>query len=252
LSKTAVNAGWGAPTQLSGLAAATVTVLTMLFLTGLFEDLPEATLGAVVIAALIELVDVRSLIRLYRLSTSRLGRIYGAAARPDFIAAVAAMLGVLIFDTLPGLFIGIAVSLLLLVYRSSYPNVATLGRAEGSDLYTDMDRHPENTTVPGVVILRIESALFFGNADGVGAWIRAQARAPGVTTVVLDAESIPFVDFTAITALRNTAQDLEGSGVHLVIAHDIGQVRDLFEAAGAQEILEHLYPSVQAAVDAVT
>ena len=107
LSKTAVNASAGARTQLSGLVVAVLTVVTLLFLTGLFEDLPEATLGAVVIAALIELVDIRSLTRLYRLHTRGLGRIYGFAARPDFIASVAALVGVLVFDTLPGLFIGI-------------------------------------------------------------------------------------------------------------------------------------------------
>jgi hypothetical protein len=112
LSKTAVNAGAGARSQISGVFVAVMTVITLLFLTGLFEDLPEATLAAVVIAALVDLVDFPALVELYRLYTRRLGQIYGAAARPDFIAAVAAMMGVLLFDTLPGLFIGIAVSLL--------------------------------------------------------------------------------------------------------------------------------------------
>ena len=106
LSKTAVNGSAGARTQASGLVVAVLTVITLLFLTGLFEDLPEATLAAVVIAALIELVDIEALAALYRAYSSRLGQIYGLAARADFIAAVAAMLGVLIFDTLPGLIIG--------------------------------------------------------------------------------------------------------------------------------------------------
>ena len=86
---------------------AVLTVVTLLLLTGLFESLPEATLAAVVIAAVIELVDIPALVRLYRVWTTRLGKIYGPAARADFIAAVAALLGVLVFDTLPGLFIGI-------------------------------------------------------------------------------------------------------------------------------------------------
>ncbi|MGH3102198.1 MAG: SulP family inorganic anion transporter, partial [Thermoleophilia bacterium] len=94
LSKTAVNGGAGAKTQLSGLVAAVLTVVTLLFLTGLFESLPEATLGAIVIAALIELVDIPSLVAFYRVWTRRLGSIYGPAARPDFIAALAALAGV--------------------------------------------------------------------------------------------------------------------------------------------------------------
>ena len=119
LSKTAVNGGAGAKTELSGLVAAVLSVVTLLFLTGLFESLPEATLGAIVIAALIELVDIPSLVGFYQVWTGRLGSTYGPAARADFIAALAALLGVLVFDTLPGLFIGIAVSLLLLLYRAS-------------------------------------------------------------------------------------------------------------------------------------
>ncbi len=119
LSKTAVNGGAGAKSQVSGLVVAVLTILTLLFLTGLFEKLPEATLAAVVIAAVIELVDIAALRRLYGVWTARLGRIYGHAARADFAAAIAAMAGVLFFDTLPGLVIGIGVSMLLLLYRAS-------------------------------------------------------------------------------------------------------------------------------------
>ena len=143
LSKTAVNGGAGAHSQISGLVVAALTVVTLLFLTGLFEQLPEATLAAVVIAAVIELVDFGALLALHRVWSARLGDAYGAAARPDFLAAVAALLGVLIFDTLPGLFIGISVSVVLLLYRASRPRIAVLGRAPGTDdQYTDVRGRP--------------------------------------------------------------------------------------------------------------
>lgn len=131
LSKTAVNGAAGARTQLSGLIVALLTIVTLLLLTGLFESLPEATLAAVVIAAVIELVDFPALRKLYGDTSSGLRRAYGVAQRPDFIAALAALLGVLVFDTLPGLFIGISLSLLLLLYRASKPYVATLGELNG-------------------------------------------------------------------------------------------------------------------------
>ena len=176
LSKTAVNASAGARTQLSGVVVAAMTVVTLLFLTGLFESLPEATLAAVVVAALIELVDFPALAGFYRVYTKQLGRAYGIAARPDFIAAVAAMLGVLVFDTLPGLFIGISMSLLLLLYRASRPRIARLGEVPGGGgQYADVERHPENTEPAGVRVLRIEGGLFFANADAVRAHVRAQA-----------------------------------------------------------------------------
>jgi high affinity sulfate transporter 1 len=253
LSKTAVNEGAGARSQLSGVVAAVATIVTLLFLTGLFEDLPEATLGALVVAALIDLVDVGALIRLYRLSTRRLGKIYGVAARPDFIAAMAAMLGVLVFDTLPGLFIGIGVSLLLLLYRASHPYVAELGIVEGAPgQYADLERHPDSETVPGVIILRIEGGLFFANAEGVADAIRTHASAPGVRAVVLDGEAVSFVDSSAAGVLVNLARELASSGVRLVLAHDVGQVRDLLHATEAKRLVEVFYPSVQAAVDAVS
>jgi sulfate permease, SulP family len=180
LSKTAVNGSAGARSQVSGLVVAALTILTLLFLTGLFENLPRATLAAVVIAAVIELVDFPALAAIYRIATRELRGIYGIAARPDFIAAVAALAGVLVFDTLPGLFIGIVVSLLLLLYRASRPHVAVLGQVPGTPgQYGDIQRHPENELEPGIALLRVEGELFFANADTVRAAVRARAAEPG-------------------------------------------------------------------------
>jgi high affinity sulfate transporter 1 len=251
LSKTAVNGSAGARTQMSGLVVAVLTILTLLFLTGLFEDLPEATLGAVVIAALIELVDISALRALYRAYTKRLGQIYGPAARADFIAAVAAMLGVLIFDTLPGLFVGIAVSLLLLLYRVSRPHVAVLGQVPGTSQWADVAQHPEDETIPGVAILRAESGLFFANADHVRVTINEAATAEGIHAVVLDGETVPFVDVTAARMLDELTADLQRRGVRLVIARDVGQVRDVLAQSGGAAAAPEYFPSVRAAVDAV-
>ncbi len=115
------------------------------------------------------------------------------AARPDFIAAVAAMLGVPVFDTLPGLFIGISMSLLLLLYRASRPYVARLGRLRDG-VYADVRRHPDAVAPEGIALLRVEGGLYFANADAVRA--RLTAAADGMHAVVLDAETIPFVAAT--------------------------------------------------------
>ena len=167
LSKTAVNGAAGARSQVSGLVVAVLTLITLLFLTGLFEQLPEATLSAVVIAAVIELVDFPALRRLYRVWTDRLGSIYGFAARADFAAAIAAMLGVLIFDTLPGLVIGIGVSMLLLLYRVSRPHVAGLAKRDGA--WLDVERHDDLDGRPDQV----------GGPGGIGPVLRQQRPCPG-------------------------------------------------------------------------
>ena len=253
LSKTAVNASAGARTQLSGVVVAAMTVVTLLFLTGLFESLPEATLAAVVVAALIELVDFPALAGFYRVYTKQLGRAYGIAARPDFIAAVAAMLGVLVFDTLPGLFIGISMSLLLLLYRASRPRVARLGEVPGGGgQYADVERHPENTEPAGVRVLRIEGGLFFANADAVRAHVRAQAAETGVHAIVLDAEAMPFIDVTAAQMLGELHDDLARRNVQLLMARDVGDVRDVLRTADGDPSLRHVYPTVEAAVEAAS
>ena len=251
LSKTAVNGSAGARSQVSGLVVAALTIVTLLLLTGLFENLPEATLAAVVIAAVIELVDIDSLLSFRRAWTSRLGRIYGVAARPDFIAAVAALLGVLIFDTLPGLFIGVGASLFLLVYRAAHPHVAVLGRLPGSDRFADVERYDDVEEVPGVVVVRPETGLFFANADVVTARVRAEVARRAPHAVVLDAQTVPSIDISAVRALDTLADDLEGSGVRFAIARDVGQVRDLMAETARPQTVRRLFPTVRAAVAAL-
>jgi high affinity sulfate transporter 1 len=250
LSKTAVNGGAGAKSQVSGLFVAVLTVVTLLFLTGLFEQLPEATLGAIVVAAVIELVDVASLRRLYGVWSSQLSAIYGKAARADFAAAIAAMLGVLVFDTLPGLFIGIGISFLLLLYRASRPNIAVLARTREGH-WQDAGRFADARTEPGVVVLRVEGGLFFANADAIRERVVAAASAPDVHGVVLDCESVPFVDVTAAEMVERLRTLLAAKGTRLVLARDIGQVRDVLGRAGDEVDAATVYPSVSAAVDAL-
>jgi len=252
LSKTAVNASAGARTQLSALLAAALTVVALLFLTGLFEDLPQATLAAVVIAAVVQLIDMPALVELYNTYTKRLGRQFGWVARPDFIAAVAALLGVTIFGTLPGLFIGIGASLLLLIYRASRPYVAVLGRPPDSDgAYHDVERHGDARSLDDIVVLRIESGLYFANAEGVGSRILDAGGAEGVRAVIIDAETTPFVDVTAARMLVAAREELRSHGVLLVLARDVGQVRDVLGCMTDDGDAIASYPTIDAAVKAL-
>lgn len=252
LSKTAVNGGAGARSQVSGYVVAALTVLTLLFLTPLFANLPEPALAAVVIAAVIELVDVKALRRLYEVSTSQLTAIYGRAARADFIAALGAALGVLVFDTLPGLVIGVVLSILLLLYRISKPHVAVLGAVAGtSEQWGDIARHPENEPVRGVVVARVEGPMVFANADTVEEQLRSLAEGDGVHALVLDAAAVPIIDVSAAGTLRDLASSVRGHGVQFVAVGDIGQVRDVLRRSGAPEVLDRVYPTIGTAVAAV-
>jgi anti-anti-sigma factor len=252
LSKTAVNAEAGAATQLSGLVAAALVVVTLLLFTNLFQSLPEATLAAIVIAALVRLVDVRSVAQLYRLTTPRLSAAYGIASRPDFFAGVTALLGVLVLDVLAGLFVGIVVSLLLLVYRASRPSLSELGRVPGrDDVYADPARHPDAVPVPGIAVLRVDGELFFANASAVRARIEAAASEPGIDAVVLDLESVPLIDVTAGRVLMELGTDLAHGGIHLAIARRVDPAGlELVRTAAGEEAARRVYPTVADAIRA--
>ncbi|WP_109526160.1 MULTISPECIES: SulP family inorganic anion transporter [Nocardia] len=245
LSKTAVNGSAGAKTQVSGLVVAGLTVLTLLFLTGLFEKLPEATLAGVVIAAVIELVDFPALRRLYRVWTVRLGGIYGKAARTDFTAAAAAMIGVLVFDTLPGLLIGIGISILLLVYRSSRPHIVPVVRS--GTLWLDADRHPDLPRRPDLLVVRVESGLYFANADYVRDRVE-QLCTDRTRLVVLDAETSPTIDVTAAMMLSDLRDSLGRRRIDFRIARYIGQFGDELGTAIPQDMAIAVFATVTDAV----
>ncbi len=251
LSKTAVNGTAGAHSQLSGLLAGALTVLTLLFLTGFFADLPDASLAAVVIAAVAELVDVRTMTLLYRSVTGPLRDLYGPAARADFVASVFALFGVLVFDTLPGLFIGIGLSVLLIVYRASRPHVAELG-ADTVVPGRFVDLHADTAmALPGIAVLRVEGGLFFANADSIRGIVRTAARRPSVRGVVLDTESIPAMDVTAAQMVFDLVDELRETGVALVMARERGRAGDVVSVAEPRRATIKVYPTIRAALEAL-
>ena len=230
LSKTAVNVAAGARTQLSGVTAAVLTVLTLLFLTGLFEQLPEATLAAIVVAAVLELVDVAALRRLWWVGSGPLVRGHRLIGRADFVAALGALVGVLALGALAGLVIGVGLSVVLLLARTSRPHVAVEPRGEG------------------VVVVRVEAPLVFANAEFVRRQVRElAAEVPGLRLVVVDGRSTPSIDVTAAAMLVQLRADLAEVGAELVLAREPDHVQELL--ARAQPTQEPpVFPSVEQAV----
>ena len=127
-----------------------------------------------------------------------------------------------------------------------------MGRCPAARQYADVARHPENAEPDGVRVLRIEGGLFFANADSVRAQVRKHAAESGVHAVVLDAEAMPFIDVTAAAMLEQLDDDLARRHVRLLIARDVGLVRDVLRTADDDPSLRHVYPTVQAAVDAAS
>lgn len=243
LSKTAAADQAGQRTQLASIALTTAVFLTILFLTGLFENLPEATLGAIVIHAVWHLIDFE-----------RVGR-YWSVRRDDFWAGAAALVGVLVFGILAGLVIAVATSFLLLLARASRPSWSILGRTvheESDDVaFQDVSSHPEAETFPGLLIIRFDADLFFANANVFVDDVREaiEAADPRPEVVLLDAESISDVDTTALSIIRDFREELEAEGMEVWIARMKTRVRDLVERVNGV-LPEHEYPTVRAAVAA--
>ena len=162
----------------------------------------------------------------------------------------------LLLDTLPGLVIGIGVSLVLLIARTSRPHVAVLVPVtHGSDdsqgrVWVDASRNPDLPAAPGALVVRVEAPLLFANADFVRERVRdLAASTEGVRLVVLDGEATPSIDVTASAMLVQLRTDLRRSGVELVLAEDVGQVRDVLVQA-EPEGLPPVYVTIEDALGA--
>jgi SulP family sulfate permease len=115
---------------------------------------------------------------------------------------------------------------------------------------TATSRHPDNELPSHVAVLRIESSLYFANADAVRTRVMHAAERDSITAVILDAETIPFIDVTATRMLAALAEDLDRRDVRLLLARDIGQVRDILHSVIENPTITHFYPTVQTAVAA--
>jgi high affinity sulfate transporter 1 len=225
LSKSAANDRAGAHSQMSGIIAAAVTVLVALFFTPLFYALPEAALGAIVIVAVTGMVKEAKIRHLYRVR------------RSDFVLAIVALLAVLTFETLEALLIAVIVSLFALVLRASQPRLAVLGRIPDRLQLSDIRRHPENKTIPGLLIVRPENGLFFANAAGIREAIIAEmtsSEAP-VKAVLLDLGATTDLDVPSADTLAELSEELHSHTVRLMLMHVIMPVRQMLESAGAME-----------------
>jgi SulP family sulfate permease len=220
-----------------------MALLTILFLAGLFADLPEPVLGAIVIWA------VSGMIKPGRVTQ------YRRAKSLEFWAALGALLGVILIDILPGVAIGVALSFILLIHTIDHPHIALLGRSSDGARFSDLEDDPGAMPVPGVLIHRFEAELIFANADlfhdDLLARVRAAEPPPGA--VVLDFEAVSQVDVTGEQALQSVHDTLELLGIRLIVARAKSRVRDALRRGGTVDVLgeDNLVPSVDSALDAI-
>lgn len=239
LSKSAAAEGSGARSPMAFVTTAALVVLTVLFLTGVFTNLPEPVLGAIVIEAVIGMITPRKIWHLRRVRV------------PDFWLALAAFLGVVLVEVMAGVLVGIVLSLVLLLQRLSTPHVAVLGRHPDRG-FVAVDANPGTVPVPGAVVLRVDGPLVFASIDPVMDRLTALTlhAEPLPVLVVLDFESVPEIDVTAAAALDSALTDLRAAGIDVRFASAHASVREYAARLGYERLagLAQSFPSVAAAV----
>ena len=240
-SRTAVAERSGAKTQLTGVVGAALIILMIVLVPGLFKNLPNPALAAVVITAALSLADIPGTVRLWR------------QRKVEFGLSIAAFLGVALLGVLPGIAIAVVLSILNVFRRAWWPYDTELGRVDGLEGYHDVHTHPEARHLPGLVIYRFDGPLFFANAKTFRDEVRRLAKAsPPPTWIVIAAEPVTDVDTTASDVLEDLDEELNAQGISLVFAELKDPVRDKIERYGLTRTIDprHFFPTIEAAIGA--
>jgi SulP family sulfate permease len=230
LSASSLNESSGARTPVATLAAGGLVVGTLIVLAPVFSDLPKAVLAAIIIDAVVfGMIDLGAFRRLRRV------------ARFDFWIAIIAVLAVLSVGVLAGAIVGMVLSLAWLVYVASQPGVPELGREPGRQVFRDLAENPGDETVAGVVVLRLDGALFFATADALESRVRALAERGPLDLVVLDLVAVDFLDSDGAGALARVQELVADHGARLRLAHVKPAVADVLRRDGVLEAIGEAY-----------
>jgi high affinity sulfate transporter 1 len=241
LSKTAVAENSGQKTQLAGLTVAGLTILTLLFLAGMFSNLPQAVLGAVVVDAALGLIRFKVPAR------------FAKTSRRDFSVFVATAVGLFFVGVVAGIFFGVVVSLMMLVARASRSPMLRMAYDGVNDVYVEADAHPDATTPDGVLIIQVNGPLFFADATPFHTGLLQLLAGSDASTVVVDLEATPEIDLDAADMLTKVHGQLADRGVRLLLTHADTTELDMLRRAGTLDAIgeENIFETVRAAVAAV-
>lgn len=242
LSASSLNDHSGARTGLASLTSGLTVLLTLLFLAPLFSDLPKPVLAALIIEAVVMgMMDVAEMRRLARVQ------------RFDFWVAVTAVAGTLLFGVLAGVMIGIALSLLWLISVATRPGMPVLGREAGTQVFREVEEHPEDEQLRQVVPIRLDGGLFFATSDALEDRVRELIHAnPDMTGIVLDCEGINFIDSQGSAKLGDIVALADEAGVTLRLARLKPDVRSTLTRDGIVDLIgdDKIHGNVHRAVEA--
>ena len=240
-SRSAINQESGATTGMASLVSVVIVLLTLLFLTPLFYHLPKTVLAAIIIVAVFGLVNIKEAIFLWK------------ANNLDFWLLVVTFFSTLLFGIEYGIMIGVGLSLIILIFRTSRPYVAELGKVPDSDFYRNRERFNEVILDEEVLVFRFDAQLFYANSSYFIETLElmVEKKGPRLKLIVLDAESINRVDSTGVEMLKERIRFYHKKNILFYFAGVKGPVRDqLFRGKILDLItLDHFYMRVNGAVN---
>ena len=242
LSASSLNDRSGAKTGLASLTSGVTVLLTLLFLAPLFSNLPKAVLGALIIEAVVMgMMDFPEMRRLFRVK------------KVDFWIAIVALLGTLVFGVLAGVIIGIGLSLAWLVAVATHPEMPTLGRERGTQVFREVDTFPGDEILPGVAVVRFDGGLFFATADALEDHLREVIQAnPELTGIVIDCGGINFIDSQGAAKMADVVTLCRDAGVNIRLTRLKPAPRVVLERDGVIEMIgaDHIHGNIHRAVEA--
>ena len=225
-ARSVVNFSAGANTPLAGVISAVLMGAVIAALTGLFHYLPHAVLAATIIVAVVSLIDLETLREAWHYD------------KADALSLLATAGGVIAFGVEAGILMGVALSLGTLVWRSSHPHIAVVGRVPGTEHFRNVARHSV-ATEPGLIAVRVDESLYFANSDVLQDTVESLVAAqPEARYVLLVCSAINQVDTTALGVLTNMERSLSQRGIALLLAEVKGPVLDRLRSTPVGERLQ--------------
>jgi high affinity sulfate transporter 1 len=242
-SRSAVNAGIGAKTQTAALISALVMMFTLLFLTKLFFWIPKFVLAAVIVNAVLPLLNLPEAWHIFKKS------------KADFLVWLTVAVVVMFWGIAQGIAAGIILSLMMIIYESAVPQITILWRIPGTTIYRNIKQENSGRFVPNMFICRLASSLYFANAGYVKEklleYIRDLEKVNEVKFVILEMTSVASLDYTAALVLKDLLQEFKSRGIQLVLAmvgerfHQHLQNHGLLEIIGEEWLFQTVHEAVQ-------
>ncbi|CAN4096032.1 unnamed protein product [Withania somnifera] len=235
-SRSAVNHESGAKTGLSGLVMGIIMGCALIFLTPIFEYIPQCALAAIVISAVIGLVDYDEATFLWRVD------------KKDFLLWTITCMTTLLLGIEIGVLVGVGVSLAFVIHESANPHIAVLGRLPGTTIYRNIQQYPEAYTYNGIVVVRIDAPIYFANTSYIKDRLRdyeiakdeCKGRGPEVSRVyfvILEMAPVTYIDSSAVQALKELHQEYKSRDIQLAISNPNHEVLLTLAKAGVIDLI---------------